>query len=57
MAGTLNWGNVYGPAGGQAVSQRASTSVVDSATDRLPLTLPVIVVIGFLAWWALEKWD
>ena len=58
MNGTVSWSGVYGPnAGGQVVGSRSSTSIMDSATDRLPLTLPVIVLIGVLAWWALEKWD
>jgi hypothetical protein len=58
MNGTVSWSGVYGPnTGGQVVGSRSSTSIMDSATDRLPLTLPVIVLIGVLAWWALEKWD
>ena len=54
---TMTWGSIYGPSGGQSVSQRASTSVTGGIGDRLPLALPTLIVLGVLAWWALEKWD
>lgn len=57
MGGTVSWGQMYGPSGGQAVSQKSTVDMASGITDRLPLTLPVLVLIGVLAWWALEKWD
>lgn len=54
---TVSWGGIYGPSGGQAVSQRASVDMNTGAADRLPLALPVIILLGIMTWWALEKWD
>jgi len=55
--GTVGWGGIYGPSGGHAVSQTASVDMGGSKVDQLPLALPVILLLGVMAWWALEKWD
>lgn len=57
MGGTINWGNIYGPSGGQAVSQTASPGMNLGVLDRLPLAPVALIALGVLAWWALEKWD
>lgn len=57
MGGSLSWGNIYGPSGGQAVAQSASGSVGVGPLDRLPLAPVALLALGLLAWWALEKWD
>jgi hypothetical protein len=55
--GTLGWGNIYGPSGGQAVSQSTSVSMGGGPLDRLPIAPLTLLALGILAWWALEKWD
>ena len=56
--GTVAFGSVYGPSGGQAVAQKASVDMGGGGlSSRLPLTLPTLIVLALAAWWALEKWD
>lgn len=57
---TVDWGSVYGPAGGQAVATRASESpagLAGMAGMPLPFGMAALVALGALAWWALAKWD
>ena len=58
-AGTVDFGSVYGPAGGQSVATRASASPAGMTMPDmgLPMGLAALLALGALAWWALAKWD
>lgn len=59
MWGTVDFGSVYGPAGGQAVATSASESPAGLSLPNLqfPMGMAALLALGALAWWALAKWD
>ena len=59
MTGTVDWGSVYGPAGGQSVAASASESPhgLSLPMMQFPMGMAALIALGALAWWALAKWD
>lgn len=56
---TVSMGNVYGPAAGEAVSARASMqpSLHTSFGGAGMFTIPLMLAVGVLVWYALKTYD
>lgn len=61
QAGTVSFGSIVGPAAGHAVAERASVMprrAMNNAAmmDGTILTVPVILALGVLVWYALKNY-
>lgn len=57
---TVSFGSLYGPAAGEAVSARASVApsgMHASIPGAGMLSLPLVLAMGFLVWYALKTYD
>ena len=57
---TVSMGNVYGPAAGEAVSARASMQPslhTSSFGGAGMFTIPLMLAVGVLVWYALKTYD
>lgn len=60
--GTMSFGSVYGPAAGAAVAERASASPNGLARTsfgalNIPLGIPALIALGFMAWYVIRTTD
>jgi len=56
--GTVSLGNIYGPSAGASNAERTSVAVAKSS-GRVPsvLTLPVVIALGVLVWYAVREYN
>lgn len=57
---TVSFGSIYGPAAGQAVSDRASENpMTNIAGGRMfaGLSIPALVALGILSYWLVKTYD
>lgn len=57
---TVSFGAIYGPRSGDGNATAASRSAALSESSRFSighLSLPTLIVLGILAWWALKQYD
>lgn len=62
QTGTVSFASIMGPVGGQAVAERASVYPIRRMTNGAGigsgiLTLPVIIAMGVLVWYAVRSYE